>query len=84
MTKKPGAKPLDHLAEIGGRLIDVAYEYWREAQKVGVGGAVVWLQDGDGKMVLFTRGEYRSTLLSNIERLGPARMFGASDVDGEV
>jgi len=34
-------------------------------------GAVQWLEDHDGKVVIFTRGEYRGQLMENIDRLGP-------------
>lgn len=33
-------------------------------------GAVQWIQDSDGRVIIFTRGEYRSDLLSVVPGLG--------------
>ncbi len=40
------------------KLLDAAHEYWRWRQKHGIHGAVVWIQDCDGRLIVFTRGEY--------------------------
>lgn len=45
-----------------------------------MGGALFWLDDQAGKTVIFTRGEYRPTLLSNVDRL---RWEGGND-DGSA
>lgn len=65
------------LEEEGRKLLEAAYNYWEAAHKAGISGAVIWLQDDDGKLVIFTRGEYRATLMQGIEKIGPARHFGA-------
>lgn len=37
--------------------------HWEMAQKTGLcDGAVVWVQNEDGSLVIFTRGEYADTL----------------------
>jgi len=59
----------DILYEKGRELITAAYEYWKEYQKTNPLDAVVWLKDTSGHMVLFTRGEYLSTIMKNIEPL---------------
>lgn len=53
----------------GEALLDAAQDYWTSAHKAGISGACIWLDDTDGRTVIFTRGEYRSTLFANIERL---------------
>lgn len=57
------------LREKGRALIEAAYEYWKEYQKVSTPAAVVWLKDTSGHMVLFTRGEYCQTIMANIDKL---------------
>lgn len=69
---------MDELKECGQRLLDTALEYHAIANKLGIVGAVIWLMGSDGEMVIVTRGEYRDTLLRNIEYRGPARHFGHS------
>jgi len=60
----------------GQALLDAAYEYWKQAQKDGIYGAIMWLDDNDGHTVIFTRGEYRGHLLANIDhRYGDVRKF---------
>ena len=59
--------------------MDAGYEYWVAAAKAGINGAVIWVADTDGRMSVFTRGEYRQTILQNIDRMGQAREFGKVD-----
>lgn len=63
------------------RLLAAAMDYWREFQKANPpGGAVVWVEDEDGRLVILTRGEYREHLLANVHTLGtPVIDFGAAD-----
>jgi hypothetical protein len=61
------------------KFIDAGHKYWEACHKSGlVAGAVVWCADGDGYMALFTRGEYRSTLICNIDGLGTSYAFGST------
>jgi hypothetical protein len=68
------------LKQSGDRLMEAAYDYWEMCHKTGlVQGAVVFLTDAEGQMVIFTRGEYRAQLMQNIDELGLGEpvMFGA-------
>ncbi len=54
------------------------------AHKEGISGAIIWLDDTDGKTLVFTRGEYRSRLLYNIDNLRQeARLFTHNMNTGE-
>jgi hypothetical protein len=57
------------LFEKGQALIEAAYEYWQEYQKVCESAAVVWLNADDGHLLVFTRGEYTRTIMECIEPL---------------
>jgi hypothetical protein len=49
-------------------LLDAAQDYWNEMQKTpSMRGALFWLDDTGGRTLIFTRSEYRTTLLSNID-----------------
>ena len=49
-------------------LLNAAHDYWKEMQKTpNMRGALFWLDDQSGHTVIFTRGEYRTTLLANID-----------------
>jgi len=56
-------------------LLDAAQDYWNEMQKTpSLRGALFWLDDSGGRTLIFTRGEYRTTLLANIDhRLNDVR-----------
>lgn len=56
--------------------LKAGYRYWEAMHKAGMGGAVVWCNDTAGFGCVFTRGEYTSQLMANIERLGPIHTFG--------
>lgn len=57
------------LRERAQALLDSAYAYWKVMQEAGEGGALFWLDDVAGHTVIFTRGEYRPTLMSNVDQL---------------
>jgi hypothetical protein len=65
------------LQEVGAELLASALKYWEASHKAGIYGAVIWVESPEG-LVIVTRGEYRETLLRNIEFVGPARSFGAA------
>lgn len=68
------------LQQSADKLMEAAYDYWEMCHKTGlVQGAVIFLTDADGQMVIFTRGEYRGQLVQNIDKLGLGEpvMFGA-------
>lgn len=70
----------EELQAAGQALIDAAYAYWKVMQEAGQGGALFWLDDSAGKTVLFTRGEYRATLLRNVDQL----RFEGGNSDGSA
>lgn len=70
----------DELQTAGQALLDAAYAYWRLMQEAGQGGALFWLDDSAGRTVLFTRGEYRATLLRNVDQL----RFEGGNSDGSA
>ena len=76
IPKRDPAFTMSDLAVVGDKLLQAGRDYWAAAQKAGVEGAVIWLTSDNGEMVIFTRGEYRYTLLSNIDRIGPCRSYG--------
>jgi hypothetical protein len=57
------------LEDAATRLLEAAMDYHDEYRKAGLAGAVVWVKDSDGRMVVLTRGEYRHTLMQNIDRI---------------
>ena len=69
---------MEQLREVGDRFLKVGYEYWEALHKAGIGGACAWVEDNEKGLVIFTRGEYRDTLLRNIPELGPVHQFGSA------
>jgi len=66
--------PEGRLRDLGQVLLDAAFAYWDEYQKViGYGTAVTWLQGSDGSFVLFTRGEYSRDIIAMVEEFGNVR-----------
>jgi len=53
----------------GQKLLDAAHKFWKACHEEGQYGAVQWLEGTDGCLVIFTRGEYRDTLISNIYKI---------------
>ena len=53
----------------GQELLDAAYRFWDACHQEGQYGAVQWLTGTNGELVIFTRGEYRDRLMSNIDTL---------------
>jgi hypothetical protein len=53
----------------GQKLMDVAYEFWEACHEEGQYGAVQWLTGTNGELLIFTRGEYREHLMTNIHIL---------------
>ena len=56
------------LAEKGQALIKAAYEYWQVYQRECGSSAVVWLDDTIGHFVLFTRSEYKDSIMASAMR----------------
>lgn len=73
-TNKNIAKDSE-LAKRGQALIDAGQAYWDEYRRVCGGDAVVWLLDDEGKLIVFTRGEYRGQIMENINRIRETMFF---------
>lgn len=74
---------MKQLHEEAKKFIDAGKSYFEAAHKAGIGGAVIWYEDTNEGLVLFTRGEYRQQLLQNIPMHGPAVHFGGAMGDEE-
>lgn len=53
----------------GIKLLAAAQEFWDACHEEGQYGAIQWLEGSDGELLIYTRGEYRQTLLNNIHTL---------------
>lgn len=58
----------------GAKLLEAAQEFWDACHEEGQHGAVQWLEDTDGKLVIYTRGEYRPQLMRAIHELPSAKV----------
>ena len=71
MTPEQEAK----LQKLGQAFLDAGYEYWLASLEAGQWGAVKWVQSTSGEVCIFTRGEYRETLMSNIPMASDVHYF---------
>ena len=62
--------------------MDAAYDFWKENSKYS-GHAVRWLTDTEGKLLIFTRGEYKQQILENICKFGDDIIFERIDFEEE-
>jgi len=60
----------ESLRTAADRLLQSAYAYWKELGAAVGSRAVIWLEDADGRVVIFTRGEYRQHLMESIHQRG--------------
>ncbi len=72
---------MEELNAAGEKFLEAALGYWEAAHKAGISGAIIWLKAEDGGTAFYTRGEYKSAMLQNIDRLGPTVQFGAMKDD---
>ena len=63
------------LEQAGQKLLDAAAAYWKEYQRALGHNAVVWLLGTGGELVIFTRGDYRHTLMENIDSIRQETRF---------
>ncbi len=56
----------ERLYEKGRALLEAAYDFWKDCHENGQTGAIRWLEDDKGHILIFTRGEYKSQLMENI------------------
>jgi hypothetical protein len=52
----------NNLQIVGQQFLDIGYEYWKEAKRNDIRGAVIWLEGEGGELCIYTRGEYREKL----------------------
>lgn len=58
----------------GQKLLVAAQEFWDACRAEGQHGAVQWLEGSGGELLIYTRGEYRKTLLTNVHELPTAKV----------
>lgn len=54
------------------RVLDEAHKFWKLQPYMG---AVQWIEDTLGRLVIFTRGEYRPELMAGVDRTGSRAEF---------
>lgn len=70
------------------KVIDAMYEYWQLSYGTEDSCAVRWIQDANGKVVIFTRGEYRDVLMQSVgdihnnQNPRPTKMFEPERLEG--
>lgn len=68
------------LEEAAQKWTDAGIDYWNLFEKATKGGhSVCWVQDNEGRLCIFTRGEYKHYLLDAAkDNVGPVIEFGGS------
>ena len=65
------------------KMLNAVHEYFNWRSRNGMKGAVIWVKDDCGRLVVFTRGEYASDIERVIRQhdgyLEPDICFGDSD-----
>ncbi len=74
----------DALKEAAQRLLEEAARYWEVYQRERSRAAVVWLQDEEGRVLIFTRGEYREQLMAEVTKLGVPTHYFQPDESGQL
>jgi hypothetical protein len=54
------------LRESADQLAKAGHAFWSTCREEAGGGAVRWLDFSDGTLIIFTRGEYRESLLAGV------------------
>jgi hypothetical protein len=67
--------PADDVEAKARALITAGQAFWDAKRLAGEGAGVVWLQDTTGRVLVFTRGEYRDAMMAAVERHTPVRYF---------
>ncbi len=66
------------LQKAADKFVAAGEEYWNACRKAGLDvGSVTWIEQPEKGMAIFTRGEYRETLMRNIPELGKVYNLGA-------
>ena len=66
--------------EVAQEAIDAMYEFWKLHPEKG---AVQWLEDTMGHVLIFTRGEYRDKIMAAIDRHTPIEFYAYPEVKDE-
>jgi hypothetical protein len=68
MTESDSEKPeaVDEHEAAAREFLAAGARFWAACNKRGQYGAIQWLTGTGGELLIFTRGEYRTTLLQNI------------------
>ena len=74
------ASERDPLLAPAKALLSAARDYFNAARKNGAPGAVRWVTDGEA-VVIFTRGEYRETLMKNVTDVGETVHYFSTEED---
>ena len=69
------APPSAALTEAAKVLLEAAAAYWSVLAREQGAKAVVWLEDAAGRLLVFSRGEYRAQLFANILPCGEPKYF---------
>jgi hypothetical protein len=59
----------------GAKLLEAAQEFWDACREEGQYGAIQWLEGSGGELLIYTRGEYRQTLMANIHSLPSDKVY---------
>ena len=68
----------DDVREAAQKAIDAMHEFFRVHPSHG---AVIWLEDDAGRVLVFTRGEYRDKLMAAIEYPAETEYFQIGEED---
>lgn len=80
MSRIPKRDPNFTMADLQRKadaFLTAGQEYWDSCRKAGLDvGSVTWIENTSTGMAIFTRGEYRDTLLRNIPDVGRVYHLG--------
>jgi len=67
------------LQQAADKFLAAGQEYWNACAKAGLNvGAVIWIEDSQKGLGIFTRGEYRDVILRNIPEVGQIYQLGTT------
>ena len=82
MPSTPRRDPNFTMADLqaaADKFLDAGQEYWNACRKAGLDiGSVTYIENGAKGLAIFTRGEYRGTLMNNIPDVGCVYQLGAT------
>lgn len=73
------------LQEAADKFMEAGQEYWDACHKAGLDiGSVIYIDQSDKGMAIFTRGEYRHTIMQNIPQVGRTYQLGVTLSDDDT